>query len=445
MKYINVFFLTFLSAQLTFANVVGVGAQNFNPTSNGIDFVTVQSSETLEPGIMNLGLFFNYAVNTLPNYQNITTQRRDEPKDQLISMDTSIGLGLTKNWDIGFTVPQVLSQKVDENSTVFRGQFENTGITEYRINTKYRFFGDAQGGLATIVSMNYYAIDNYPFTGIDPGPTFNFELAYDFTYEKFNIGTNIGYRLRNQGTPVAGVPVDPYPNEFLLSLGASYLVTDIDTKIIAEIFSSLPTEEVQFTSDRELSSAEFILGAKWDVTNDIAFHIGGGTELYHGSSSPDWRVYTGVNWTIGPLFGKQYETYTEPEVVFIEDLDFQQRANGDEVFIAKDVLFEFNSSRVTTEFRETLRKLASYLTKGDGFKGLQITGHTDSVGSLIYNDRLSLKRAQSVRRELLNYLPASEHRKVSALGRGERDPIADNGNYQGRALNRRVEFNVRRL
>ena len=48
------------------ANVVGIDAQNFNPTSNGIDFVTVQSSETLEPGIVNLGLFFNYAINTLP-------------------------------------------------------------------------------------------------------------------------------------------------------------------------------------------------------------------------------------------------------------------------------------------------------------------------------------------------------------------------------------------
>ena len=136
----NLTILFFLFSWQAQANVVGIDAQNFNPTSNGLDFVTVQSSETLEPGIFNLGLFFNYATNTLPNYENTVTQTRDEPQDQLVSMDVSIGLGLTKNWDVGFTVPQLLWQDVDESTTVFRGQFENTGVTEYRFNTKYRFF-----------------------------------------------------------------------------------------------------------------------------------------------------------------------------------------------------------------------------------------------------------------------------------------------------------------
>ena len=233
MKYqlcLSLITLLFISSAQ--ANVVGIDSQNFNPTSNGIDFVTVQSSETLEPGIVNLGLFFNYAVNTLPNYQNTTTQGRDEPQDELISMDVSIGLGLTKNWDIGFTVPQVLWQNVDETTTVFRGQFENTGVTEYRFNTKYRFFGDANGGLATILSLNYFVIENYPFTGVDPGPTINAELAYDFTVGKFNFGTNIGYRFRNPGEPVPNVPVEPYPDQFIFSLASSYLVSSIDTKMI---------------------------------------------------------------------------------------------------------------------------------------------------------------------------------------------------------------------
>ena len=38
------------------ANVIGNDTQNFNPTTNGLDFVTVQSSETLDPGIINFGL-----------------------------------------------------------------------------------------------------------------------------------------------------------------------------------------------------------------------------------------------------------------------------------------------------------------------------------------------------------------------------------------------------
>ncbi|MEM7647340.1 MAG: OmpA family protein, partial [Pseudomonadota bacterium] len=375
----------------------------------------------------------------------VSTQSRDEPRDQLVSMDFSIGLGLTKDWDIGLTVPQVLWQDVDESSTVFRGQFENTGVTEVRANTKYRFFGDSTGGLATILSVNWFVIENYPFTGIDPGPTLNLELAYDFTLGDFNIGTNIGYRFRNQGDPVPDVPVEPYPNEFLLSAAASYLVSSIDTKIIAEVFSSLPVERVEFTSDRELSSAEFIIGAKWDVSRSVAVHLGAGTELYQGAASPDWRVYTGVNWAVGPLFGKQYESYQpQPSVSFIDEVDFSQTPGATETFIAKDVLFEFNSSKVNPAFLNTLRLLAAYLTKGEGFKSLVIEGHTDSVGSYAYNDKLSVRRALSVRKALLGFLPKGDHGKVSAIGKGEREPIADNGNFQGRALNRRVEFKITR-
>lgn len=51
------------------ANVVGTDMQNFNTITSGLDFVTVESSETLRPGVVNLGLFFNYAVNTLPYFQ----------------------------------------------------------------------------------------------------------------------------------------------------------------------------------------------------------------------------------------------------------------------------------------------------------------------------------------------------------------------------------------
>ncbi len=446
LKIKSALFVLFFTASYTHANVIGINSQNFNPTSNGMDFVTVQSSQTLEPGVMNLGLFFNYAVNTLPNYQNLVTQRRDSPQDQLLHMDMSIGLGLTKDWDMGITVPQVLWQEVDETSTVFRGQFENTGVTEFRANTKYRLFGDQDGGLATIFTVNWFTIDNYPFTGINPGPTFNLEFAYNFKWRDFNLGTNVGYRLRDPGEPVVGVPVEPFPNEVIFSFAASYLVQSLDTKLIVEVFNAVPTEEVNFTSDREIASSEVLLGAKWDVSSSVALHLGGGTELYHGSASPDWRIYTGINWAIGPLFGRQYENYgiTRPRAEFLDEVDFDQTPLTSERFLAKDVLFDFNSTSLNPDFATTLNKLATYLNKGQGFRSLEIVGHTDSVGGALYNKQLSLERALSVRRELFAILPQKDHAKIRAIGRGESEPIADNGNYQGRALNRRVEFNIER-
>src|SRR5690606_20770787 len=82
-----------------FANVVGADTQNFNPTTSGLDFVTVHSSETLQPGILNFGLFFNYAVNSLPNYVKQGTQERFSFSDTLLSSDFNFGLGLAQNWD----------------------------------------------------------------------------------------------------------------------------------------------------------------------------------------------------------------------------------------------------------------------------------------------------------------------------------------------------------
>src|ERR1700741_5307227 len=89
------------------ANVVGVATQNFNPVNDGLDYVTVHSSKALRPGLLNVGLFLNYAVNVLPNYEDTTTQSRTNFKDSLLSSDVNFGLGLTRNWEIGASFPSV--------------------------------------------------------------------------------------------------------------------------------------------------------------------------------------------------------------------------------------------------------------------------------------------------------------------------------------------------
>jgi len=75
--------------------------------------------------------------------------------------------------------------------------------------------------------------------------------------------------------------------------------------------------------------------------------------------------------------------------------------------------------------------------------GLKILGHTDSIGSELYNLRLSIERAEAV----MDYLRARGVAlgRLSADGRGEAEPIADNATESGRAINRRVEIVVRPL
>lgn len=443
------------------ANVIGVDAQNFNPTTSGLDFVTVQSSKTLSPGIFNFGMFFNYAANTLPFYEDPGTQVKFKPVDTLLSMDLNMGFGIMNNWDVGISIPQVLSQTLDENSTLFRGFFEETGINEIRLNSKYRIWDGVSQGLAVIGTVNWFLIEDYPFTGTDPGPTFNLEMAYDNTINKFKWGVNVGYRFRNEGDPVAGIPVTPFGDQFIGSLATSYYFEDYDFKIIGEIFSSLPVQtqdDTQKTStDRELASAEALIGGKWDLPYDIAAHFGVGSELFNGTSSPDWRVYAGMNWTFGPAFHSQEttpqseyfeeteEVYEEKSFTYIDEPDaFTAAPKNEETFLAKSVLFEFNGVGVNPASYQYLEKLANYAINNGGFIELVIIGHTDSVGSDKYNMDLSIKRASSVKDVMAKYMPPEELAKVRFEGEGERSPIASNSNYQGRALNRRVEFFVKR-
>jgi len=67
-------------------------------------------------------------------------------------------------------------------------------------------------------------------------------------------------------------------------------------------------------------------------------------------------------------------------------------------------------------------------------------GHTDSVGSDAYNQRLSLARAESVKAYLVS--KGVDRQRIRTEGRGESQPVADNATAEGRAKNRRVDIEV---
>jgi len=102
--------------------------------------------------------------------------------------------------------------------------------------------------------------------------------------------------------------------------------------------------------------------------------------------------------------------------------------------------FETNSVEVTAASRSALDALFAEVAKRPAVE-VQVTGHTDRVGSEAENDRLSLQRAEAVRVMLIQRgIQASFLR---AVGRGEREPLIPTADEQAEPRNRRVEVIVR--
>jgi outer membrane protein OmpA-like peptidoglycan-associated protein len=105
----------------------------------------------------------------------------------------------------------------------------------------------------------------------------------------------------------------------------------------------------------------------------------------------------------------------------------------------ENIFFEFDKSTLLPESKAELEKLLHILTDYP-FLTIEISGHTDNVGTDEYNRKLSEARAKSV----VDYLLEAkiEPSRLSYRGFGSRQPITTNETEEGRAQNRRVQFTI---
>lgn len=107
--------------------------------------------------------------------------------------------------------------------------------------------------------------------------------------------------------------------------------------------------------------------------------------------------------------------------------------------MASDVLFDFNKSILKPEGKAKLDDLTGKL-KAVALEVIIAIGHTDSIGGNAYNQKLSERRAASVKDYMVS--KGIEPNRIYTEGKGEKQPIADNKTNEGRAKNRRVEIEV---
>lgn len=139
----------------------------------------------------------------------------------------------------------------------------------------------------------------------------------------------------------------------------------------------------------------------------------------------------------GALIGKKMDRQAQEIENSVAGAEVIKADEGIIVKFDEGILFDFNSSELKASAKTNISKLAETLNKEPGTEILVI-GHTDNVGTLQVNQRVSESRANAVKNYAVSQGVASS--RIQTEGKNFSEPIASNDSDAGRAENRRVEI-----
>jgi outer membrane protein OmpA-like peptidoglycan-associated protein len=143
---------------------------------------------------------------------------------------------------------------------------------------------------------------------------------------------------------------------------------------------------------------------------------------------------------VGALTGGSVGLYLDKQKAELEKVAETKRTEqGLLVNLKNDILFDTGSAVLKDSAVEQLTQVGDILAKYSDDR-VRIEGHTDAQGSDSYNEQLSVRRADAVKRVLVSR--GVQEKQILVLGLGETKPVADNASADGRSKNRRVELHI---
>ncbi len=258
-------------------------------------------------------------------------------------------------------------------------------------------------------------------------------------------GVNLGYRFANRwaleagyGTEIGGNAIDTirldalyYMNEnpkgwqpYVVAGAAHYELSDSDYT-----FSQVNQE---YTEQLSLGlGLSKMLDRKWEFRSDVR-------ALHKVSDSQDGVDDLAVNLALNYYFNppKPVVAVAPAPAPVVAPPPPKPEPEVRTITVRLNVEFEFDKAIVRAIYGDELEAIAKAMKAHDDID-LVLEGHTDSVGTDVYNQGLSERRAAAVEAKLAEMYGLDPER-ISTVGYGEARPIADNNTEDGRARNRRV-------
>lgn len=144
-----------------------------------------------------------------------------------------------------------------------------------------------------------------------------------------------------------------------------------------------------------------------------------------------------VGGTAGAFIGKRMDRQAAEIKQTVPGATVTREGEGIVVKFDTGILFDVNQTGLKSAAKTNLQNLSASLNNNKD-TNIMIVGHTDSAGTADYNMDLSVRRAEAVRAYLVDSGVSGS--RLTTQGKGENEPIADNGTNAGRMQNRRVEI-----
>jgi len=182
------------------------------------------------------------------------------------------------------------------------------------------------------------------------------------------------------------------------------------------------------------------------VGTGVGAAVGAGLGQAIGGDTKGTLLGAGIGAVVGGLAGAGIGNYMEKQEAALnqqfaasEAASIRRDANALAVTFKSDMLFDSGSAALKPGAYQEINRVAQVLIQYPETR-IRVAGHTDSDGSEAFNQDLSVRRADNVRNALVGQGVAAS--RISTIGFGESQPIADNTTAAGKQLNRRVVVTI---
>lgn len=443
------------------------------------------------------GLWLSFAKDPLVLYRQSDGQRLGALVGDRLGGGIVGALGLFDVVQVGVEIPAILYQDRSMQSqavTSAPDKLRAAGFGDIRIVPKGQFLRQRDQGIdaALSIALSIPSGGATAYLG-DRGLTIQPELAVSRAWSQVRVAANLGATVRRSTSLV---------NQEVAS-EASYRVAiayELRSQVgypfeVDAAFSGATALTHPFSKSNATSNEARVQLAYELEPSGTQMFLGGGLGLSRGWGTPDWRIYLGSRFghvaepaagvpeppaplpveppvpapepLAEPLPELPPEPPPEPASAPVtidrdgdgtpdsvdkcpdepgpaENLGCPVKPTaelvGDKIEILDAVHFATAKDVILAESFGVLNAVITILLANPNITKVRIEGHTDNQADVTYNIRLSQRRAQSVRRYLIEHGVAAS--RLTSHGYGPTRPIATNSTREGRARNRRVEFNI---